>query len=247
MSVDSSVQTPAKQEKQDDSAAPVKLTKAARVALYSSSFQPAIIAAASELHEAEETLAEKQRNVGRNVSAAVVSWTAAGGTAEEIQKLVLRDIGRDYAWSYVSSWQRAAIVFDALTPAMQEKYGESIEGLKSLGRVSDEEKRQDLAEKLAAKGTVGVRAIREAADKLNGAGKSKRKRATSAGAETLVTKLRKVRDEVKQPVSVKWTAELQDYVNALVLIGVRVGRDGKVPTTPQKQAAETLAYFGPTK
>lgn len=223
--------------------AETKLSAADRKAAYTSQHSPGIKTAAAGMHEAEESLAVWQRAVGRAVNVAVAAFVASGGTAEEVQKLVLQDIGGDYSWSYVSSWQRAAVVFDSLTEENQKLYGDSTESLKQLGRFP-EEKRNERATKLAKNGRgASVRVLRDAADKAKP--KSKRKRNTTSGVETLVTKMSKLRNAVKTPTTITWSAANQKFVTDLAIVAARAAKNGRALSKTEAEAVAQLTYFGP--
>ena len=220
-----------------------KLSAADRKSLYTGQHSSDVVELAGVLHDAEESLAEAQRNLGRRISVAVVAWVNSGGTAEDIQKLILADIGGDYTWGYVSSWQRAAVVYDSLTPANQSLYGDSLESLKQLRRVP-EDKRNVEGEKLAKNGKgASVRTLRDRADKLKPA--SKRKRSTTSGTETLVTKMSKLRSAVKTPTTLTWNASHQKFVTDIAIVAARAAKNGKALSKTETEAVAQLTYFGP--
>lgn len=219
-----------------------KLSVAGRRSLYETAHQAGIVAAATVLHEAEETLAVAQRAIGRVVNAAVAALMASGGTAEEAQKMILSDIGGDYSWSYVSTWQRAAVVFDSLTEANQALYGDSTESLKVLGRIP-EERRNETAAKLAKNGkAASVRVLRDAAERAKP--KSKRKRGTANGADAIVQKAQKIRNAVKIPTTLVWSPAVQKAVTELCEVSA-VAVKGSALSKSQREAVATLSYFGP--
>lgn len=222
------------------------LKTADRKALYQSAHSAGIKSAVAIMHTAEESLAAAQRAVGRVVSSAVAALLAVGASAEEAQKYVLADIGGDYSWSYVSSWQKAARVYDSLSEENQQRYGDSTESLKQLGRFS-EEKRNEVATKLAKNGkAASVRDLRTAADKLKS--KNGRKRNTTSGVETLVGKLEKVRKAVKTPTAIagdNWTPAVQKFVTDMAEVAARAAKNGKALSKTETEAIAQLTYFGP--
>lgn len=200
---------------------------------------------AKVLHAAEEGLAAAKLAIGRTINETVVAFTAAGGSVEDVQTRILSTIGGDYSWNYVASWQRAAVVYDELhesSPAVAEAFSGSIEALTSVGRLPKDE-RFTIAEDLVKKGTTGVRAIRDALGALPA--QDGKKRSAQKGTTALTSKLQKVRDGITIPDGLAWSPELQTLVNEMTLLGVRIGKGGKMPNKSETMAAETLAYFGP--
>lgn len=220
---------------------------ASKIAKTLKPFQPLIAAAMEGLRVATTAFTAARINVGREVGAASAALLAIGVSAEDAQSKLIAEVGGDYDWSTLAAWTRAANVYDGLPEAIRDSF--SLEALSALNRVpAKDNARNDFATAQHTAGVLSVRALRDAVKEHmgtgNGAGTSK---STSKSQTAIVTKLQGVRDELFSRLgpNFKWSPELQDFINSVALLGVRVGRDGKVGTKAHTGAVEQLCYFGP--